>query len=104
MPTNNNPQVFAGFYVQCIKQIEGVPRVLRGDQGNENSTVAAVQRFLRRNSTDALSGTENILYGRSVSNQRIEAWLSFLKRSETGWWINARFLHVLLKESILKAF
>jgi hypothetical protein len=27
------------------------------------------------------------LYGRSVSNQRIEAWWSFLRKSETDWWI-----------------
>ena len=36
MCTNNDPQVIAGFYIQCIKQIGGggggsVPRVLRGD-------------------------------------------------------------------------
>ena len=36
MCTNNDPQVIAGFYIQCIKQIRGegggsVPRVLRGD-------------------------------------------------------------------------
>ena len=35
--TNNDPQVIAGFYIQCIKQIGwgggggSVPRVLRGD-------------------------------------------------------------------------
>ena len=34
MCTNNDPQVIAGFYIQCIKQIGGggsVPRVLPGD-------------------------------------------------------------------------
>ena len=86
--TNNDPQVISGFYIQCIKQIGEVPRVLRGDNGTENSTVAGIQRFLRRHSTDALSGPESFMYGRSVANQRIEAWWSFLRKSETGWWIN----------------
>ena len=81
--------MIAGFYIQCIKQIRGgVPRVLRGDNGTENSTVAGIQRFLRRHPTNALSGTESFMYGRSVANQRIEAWWSFLRKSETGWWIN----------------
>ena len=59
-----------------------------GDNGTENSTVVGIQRFFRRHSTDALSGTESFMYGRSVANQRIEAWWSFLRKSETGWWIN----------------
>ena len=59
-----------------------------GDNGTENSTVAGIQRFLRRHSTDALSRTESFMYRRSVANQRIEAWWSFLRKSETGWWIN----------------
>ena len=87
MHTNNN-RVIAGFYIQFIKQIKGIPRVLRDDQGTENLTVACFQRFLMSHSTEALSGTESFVYGRSVSNQRIEAWWSFLRRSETGWWIN----------------
>ena len=91
--TNNDPQVIAGFYIQCIKQIGGgggggVSQefyVVIGDNGTENSTVAGIQRFLRRHSTDALSGTESFMYRRSVANQRIEAWWSFLRKSETGW-------------------
>ena len=93
MCTNNDPQVIAGFYIQCIKQIGGrggggVSQefcVVIGDNGTENSTVAGIQRFLRRHSTDALSGTESFMYRRSVANQRIEAWWSFLRKSETGW-------------------
>ena len=55
------------------------------DNGTENSTVAGIQRFLRRHLTDALSRTESYMYRRSVANQRIEAWWSFLRKSETGW-------------------
>ena len=80
---NSDPQVIAGFHIQCIKQIGGgggVPKVIRGDNGTENSTVAGIQRFLRRHSTDALSGTESFMYGRSVASQRIEAWWSFFTK------------------------
>ena len=31
---------------------------------------------------------KSFLYGRSVSNQRIEAWWSFLRNNDTDWWIN----------------
>ena len=95
--TNNDPQVIAGFYIQCFSVSSksgmgvgwgGVPRVLRGDKGTENLTVDGIQRFLRRHSTNALSGTESFMYGRSVANQRIEAWWSLLRESESGWWIN----------------
>jgi hypothetical protein len=27
------------------------------------------------------------MYGRSVSNQRIEAWWSFLRKTDSDWWI-----------------
>lgn len=61
--------------------------ILRGDRGTENSHVAGIQRFLCRNSCDAFSGNDSFMYWRSVSNQRIEAWWSFLHKSETDWWI-----------------
>ena len=86
-PSNNDPRVIASYYLSCVHQIEGVPMILRGDRGTENSHVAGIQRFLRRNSCDAFSGTNSFMYGRSVSNQRIEAWWSFLRKSETDWWI-----------------
>lgn len=85
--SNNNPRVISSFYVSCIKEIKGVPRILRGDRGTENVNVAGLQRFFRRESDDDMAGNKSFLYGRSVSNQRIEAWWSFLRKSETGWWI-----------------
>ena len=50
--------------------------------------IAAIQSFLRRNGTDSMAGEKSFLYGRSVSNQRIEAWWSFLRNNDTDWWIN----------------
>ena len=86
-PSNNDPRVIASYYLSCVQQNRGVPMIMRGDRGTENSHVAGIQRFLRRNSCDAFSGNDSFMYGRSVSNQRIEAWWSFLRKSETDWWI-----------------
>ena len=47
-----------------------------------------MQRHLRRNHTDSLSGFNSFQYGKSVSNQRIEAWWSFFKRDTLSSWIN----------------
>ena len=46
-----------------------------------------MQRFFRRDGNDALCGEKSFMYGKSVSNQRIEAWWSFLRKSETDWWM-----------------
>ena len=86
--TNNNPRVVASYFLECVKELGGVPRIIRGDQGTENVNVAAMQRFFRCDAQDSFAGEKSFLYGRSVSNQRIEAWWGFLRKSETDWWIN----------------
>ena len=50
--------------------------------------ICSVQTFLRRNHDDSLSGNSSFQYGKSVSNQRIEAWWSVLKRDTLQTWIN----------------
>lgn len=61
---------------------------MRADMGAENVSVARMQRFLRSGYEVAFSGDKYLLYGKSVSNQRIEAWWSFLKKSNASWWID----------------
>ena len=86
--SNNNPRIVARYFVDCVKQLGGVPQIARGDRGTENVNVAAMQHFFRRNNTDSMAGEKSFLYGRSVSNQRIEAWWSFLRKNDSDWWIN----------------
>lgn len=86
--SNNNPRIVASYFLDCVKELGGVPRIIRGDQGTENVNVAAMQRFFRCDAQDDFAGQKSFLYGRSVSNQRIEAWWGFLRHSETDWWIN----------------
>jgi hypothetical protein len=86
--TNNNPHMIASYFHDCIKQLGGVPWKCRSDAGTENVHVAAMQRFFRHNANDEFSGEKSFQYGRLTSNQRIECWWSYLKKSETNWWIN----------------
>lgn len=86
--TNKNPRVIVKYFINCIRQIEGVPRVVRADCGTENVRVAAAQRFLRRDCADGLSGQKSFMYGKSTSNQRIEAWWGQLRKSCAQWWMD----------------
>ena len=67
--------------------METIPRKIVADRGTENVKVAIMQRFLRRNNTDSMAGEQSFTYGRSVANQRIEAFWSQLRRQCTGWWM-----------------
>lgn len=76
----------ARYYLDCVKELGGVPRIVRGDGGTVNVNVAAMQCFFfRKEGTDSMAGEKSFLYGRSVSNQRIEARWSFLRKNETDW-------------------
>jgi len=86
--SNNNPRVIVQYFIDCIRQTGGVPCVVRGDCGSENVYIAGVQRYLRKDDNDHFSGGKSFLYGKSIANQRIEAWWSILRKSNTSWWIN----------------
>ena len=47
---------------------------MQANYGTENVKVAGIQRFFRRDCNDSLSGSKSFMYGKSSSNQRIEAW------------------------------
>lgn len=85
--TNNNPRVIAQHYIDTVRYVQGVPSLMRVDRGTENSIIAFVQPTLRSQHSDDLSGENSFRYGRSSSNQRIEAWWGFLRARMTDWWI-----------------
>ena len=60
---------------------------MHADNGTENVRIAAIQRFFRREAVDAFAGEKSSMYGKSVSNQRIEAWWGQLRRDGMDWWI-----------------
>jgi hypothetical protein len=79
-PSNNNPCVIARYYIDCVQQMGGTARIIRADCGTENVHVAGLQRFFHNDD-------KSFLYGKSCSNQRIEAFWGILRRSCIDWWI-----------------
>eukprot|EP00111_Clytia_hemisphaerica_P014195 TCONS_00041804-protein len=88
VPSNKDPGIICKLYLNFAQRIGGIPRKIVGDRGTENVYVAAGQRFMRRNHQDTSSGERSFKYGRSVTNQRIEAWWSILRKTCTNFWIN----------------
>lgn len=86
--SNNDPWIIASYFIKYVRLHEKTATVIRGDCGTENTFVARAQQHLRANHDDSFASDKSFLYGRSVSNQRIEAWWSFLRKTETNWWIN----------------
>ena len=86
--SNNDPKVAATFYLNQVKVGNGCPVQLISDCGTENSIAASTQCFFRQNGNDELAGEKSHKYCSSPSNQRIEAWWSFLRRHRSNWWIN----------------
>ena len=82
-PTNNDPAVIAGFFLECVQELQGCPILLRTDPGTDTGTMAIIQCHLRSHHNDELAGDRAHRYGPSTGNQRIECWWSHLTR-----WIN----------------
>ena len=66
-----------------MKQVGGVPRKMRSDDGTENSIVEAIHTFLRSSHQDENAGLGTFSIGTSTSNQRIE--LGFLVTYKEIW-------------------
>ena len=86
--SNNLPAVPAWLFVNCVKEIDGCPVLLRTDAGTENTLMAAAQCYFRRNGTDEFNGNRSHRRGSSPSNQRIESWWSVFRRGSSSWWID----------------
>ena len=85
--SNNNPRIVAQYFLDYVRQTGGTARIVRGDRGTENGNIAATQRFFRRSADDDFAGDKSFMYGKSTSNQRIEAWWGQLRRGCAQWWI-----------------
>lgn len=84
----------------------GCPAQMRGDRGNENSSIAACQMFFRHQHDDRYAGSNSFIFGSSIKNtvcayfqsyicvmkywcqQRIESLLSRLRSFNVHWWID----------------
>ena len=84
MGPNKNPEVIAKYYLDAILQTRGVPQKMRSDDGTKNSSVEALQTFVRSQHNDEYSGFASFANGTSTSNQRIEDYWSHLIRDGPG--------------------
>ena len=87
-PSNNNPSIVGNFFLYCVSELQGCPKLLRTDPGTENVVTATMQCLLRANGNGEFTGEKVHRYGPSTGNQRVECWWSHLKKSRTTWWIN----------------
>ena len=83
--TNHDPSLIAGYYMACIEQLSGCPRMVWTDGGTENGIIAALQQVFHDDSNN--QQTYGHRYVASTSNQRIEAWWSNFRKSRSEWWI-----------------
>ena len=85
--TNNSSTVIAKYYLDALRHLGICPRLLRSDRGTENVKLSVLQPFFRVNDTDRMAGLRSFMYGKSVSNQRIESWWGILRRQGVQWWM-----------------
>ena len=85
--SNNDPEIIGSYFVDYVNLVGGTSCIIRADKGTENVNVECMQRFFRRLSQDEFAGNRSFIYGKSTSNQRIEAWWGLLRKSCTDWWI-----------------
>lgn len=71
-----------------MKQLGGVPRKIRSDDGTENSTMETLRTFLRSSHNDEYAGPGCFTIGRSTANKRIESYWSQFGKDGPGWWIS----------------
>lgn len=86
--SNKRPEFIAHFYLDYIEEINGVPRLVCSDAGTENCLVRDIQRILRANDNDDMSGMASFKVIPSTQNIRIERFWGFLKSSHGVFWIN----------------
>ena len=88
MSSNNNPDIVGKLYLDYVKSVRRAPKKINGDRGTENLYIAAFQTYFRRDNIYESAAENSFLYGKSVSNQRIEAYQSQLRKCSTNWWMN----------------
>ena len=86
--SSNDPRIIGDFFLNAILERDGCPTLIRTERGTENGIIATVQCFLKRNDTDSQSGINAHRCRSSYSNQCIEAWWTYLRRSWSSWWID----------------
>lgn len=86
--SNNDPYVVCSYFAKYCKLLGGIPHLVRADRGTENVNIESMQIVMRLLNSDPHGNMEvSFLYGKSTSNQRIEAWWSKFKQLGMNTWI-----------------
>ncbi len=88
LTSNSDPKLIGGYFVKAVDKLGGCPRRVRADRGTENGIMKDIQTFLRRDHPDGLADERSFIYGKSTTNQRIEAWWGILRKENAQYWIN----------------
>ena len=87
-PSNDDPGRVAHYFIDYLRDINGVPRLIRTDAGTENVEVQVIQIALRLGHNDDMSGFRSVGIGCSTANQRIEILWAILRCTVTQYWRN----------------
>ena len=85
-PSNKDPEIIASYFISTVKNINGVPRKIRSDDGTENSLIEHIQIALRASHDGEFAGLASFAIGTSPSNQRIESLWSQFAKDRPMWW------------------
>ena len=96
--TNKDSKVVSGYFMDFVAKYSICPMRIRSDNGTENVHIEKLQKFLRRNHADEHAGNKSYLYGKSVTNQRIEWMWGLVRRQGMQYWIN--FFQWLVDEDV----
>jgi hypothetical protein len=78
----------SSFYLDYIREINGIPVRVYGDRGTENSVVRDVQMALRWTDADQYQGILSFVYVSSNRNVRIERFWRSLREMCGNVWMN----------------
>lgn len=80
--------MIGGYIVNGMKIVGDCPQTVIGDMGTENKAIERFQTSLHYLFNENVSSTPCFLYGKSVHNQKIEAWSSILRKLSAQFWMN----------------
>ena len=86
--SNNDPRIIAQYFVDYIRSIGGTACRIRADCGTENTHVAQIQRFLRRNDAVSVAEGKRFTYDQWETKELKRGGLNFQRRWGINWWIN----------------
>ncbi|XP_038072015.1 uncharacterized protein LOC119740708 [Patiria miniata] len=82
--TNNDPRVVASYFLDFLRELEGVPRCIQMDRGTENVLIEDIQVAFHSEYNDA--NDYCVIKSTSPHNQRIERfWMTLFAMMENYW-------------------